>query len=142
VSDNDQVYTFTKSGNLVTLVGNPAPSEKFVTVCRVDADKEMLVSRDALVPYEPEPGEATFDGARIEAHARRIARELVTRWHIPADVAVRLAKGLAGTAEAVNVLYARGITLSEVGMEYVARECFKLAQEDDALPSPAGGLTK
>lgn len=136
---SDQVYTFTKSGSLVTIMGDPAPREKLVTVRRVDSGKEMTVSRAALVPYEPEPGGATFDGARLDAHAGRVARDLVTRWHLPADVAVRLAKGLAVTAEAVRVLDARGITLSELGMEYVARECFKLAREDDALPPPAGG---
>lgn len=139
---SDQVYTFTKSGNLVTIVGDPDPSEKLVTVRRVDKDKEMLVSRDSLVPYVPEAGEATFDPVRLDKHTARIARDLVTRWHLPADVAVRLAKGLGVTAEAVRVLAARGITLSELGMEYVARECFKLAAEDDALPPPAGGLTK
>lgn len=76
------------------------------------------------------------DTSRMSKHAAQTARTLVARWAVPADVAVRLAKGMAVTAEAVRVLRGRGIELSEAGMEFVAREGFRIAAEDDDL-SPA-----
>lgn len=78
------------------------------------------------------------DTSRMSKHAAQTARTLVARWAVPADVAVRLAKGMAVTAEA-RVLRGRGLELSEAGMEFVARESFKIAAEDDGLSPAARG---
>lgn len=84
-----------------------------------------------LVPHDD------FDASRMSDRAAQAAQTLVAQWGVPADAAVRLAKKLAVTAEAVLVLRGRGIELSGAGMEFVASECFRIAAEDDARTSPA-----